>query len=758
MSYSILDAIGNTPLVEIKKLNPNPNVRILAKLEYTNPGGSIKDRAALFMIAAGEKSGELTPAKTVIEATSGNTGIGLALVCAVKGYRLLLAMSEAASIERRKILKARGAEILLTPGHLGTDGAIEEVYRLVRENPEIYFMADQYNNPANWKAHYHGTAPEIWRQSDSSLTMLVATMGTSGTLMGMARRLKEYNPEIRIVGVEPFLGHKIQGLKNMKEAYCPEIFEKKRLDKKVNIDDEEAFEMTRRLAREEGLFVGMSSGAAMAVACREAETMTSGTLGVIFPDSGERYLSTSLFTVKDPIPLRLFNTMGHSKQPFEPLVPGKVSMYSCGPTAHARMHLGECRRFVFADLLCRYLELRGYDVTHIMNITDLDDKTINGSEKAMLALSDFTRQHIDTVMQDLSVLGVKPAAKYPLASQHIDDMVTLAGKLIKKGYAYEKLRSIYFDISRFGDYGRLSGVDINKIRLGATVDLDEYEKDNPRDFTLLKRSRLSELKRGIYTKTAWGNVRPAWHLQCAAMAMKYFGEQYDIHTSSRELMFPHHENRIAIAAAITGKNPARYWVHCDRVMVDGKKVDANGHGFTLQDLMDMGYSGREIRYWLLTGHYRKPVTFSVDRLEEARRSLKRLDACIRSLLTVQGQRSYADLNQLLYDIKHGFTDAMDDDLNISAAMATVFKNIKKINILILERKIGTDDALKIVTEFKIINTVLHVFTFEEPMTDKEIENLVRAREDARKDKNWVLSDQIRDQLKARGVRVRDGKI
>ena len=758
MNYSILDAIGNTPLVEIKKLNPNPNVKILVKLEYTNPGGSIKDRAARFMIEAGEKSGELTPAKTVLEATSGNTGIGLALVCAVKGYRLLLAMSDAASIERRKILKARGAEILLTPGHLGTDGAIEEVYRLVRENPETYFMADQYNNPANWKAHYHGTAPEIWQQSGRRLTMLVATMGTSGTLMGMARRLKEYNPEIQIVGVEPFLGHKIQGLKNMKEAYCPEIFEKSRLDKKVNIDDEDAFEMTRRLAREEGLFVGMSSGAAMAVACREAETMTSGTLGVIFPDGGERYLSTSLFTVKDPIPLRLFNTLSRSKEPFEPLVPGKVSMYSCGPTAHARMHLGECRRFVFADLLCRYLELRGYDVTHIMNITDLDDKTINGSEKAMLALSDFTRQHIDTVMQDLSILGVKPAAKYPRASEHIDDMVTLAGKLIKKGYAYEKLRSIYFDISRFGEYGRLSGVDINKIRLGATVDLDEYEKDNPRDFTLLKRSRLSELKRGIYTKTAWGNVRPAWHLQCAAMAMKYFGERYDIHTSSRELMFPHHENRIAIAAAITGKNPARYWVHCDRVMVDGKKVDANGAGFTLQNLMDMRYSGREIRYWLLTGHYRKPVTFSVDRLEDARRSLDRLDACIRSLLTVQGQGAYADLNQLLYDIKHGFTDAMDDDLNISAAMASVFKNIKKINILILERKIGADDALKIVTEFKSINTVLHVFTFEEPMTDKEIENLVRAREDARKDKNWVLSDQIRDRLKARGVRVRDGKI
>jgi len=758
MTYSILDAIGNTPLVEIKKLNPNPDVKILVKLESTNPGGSIKDRAALFMIEAGEKSGELTPDRTVIEATSGNTGIGLALVCAVKGYRLLLAMSDAASIERRNILKARGAEILLTPGHLGTDGAIEEVYRLVRENPDTYFMADQYNNPANWKAHYYGTAPELWQQSGKNLTMLVATMGTSGTLMGMSRRLKEYDPNIRIVGVEPFLGHKIQGLKNMKEAYCPEIFEKKRLDKKVNIEDEEAFEMTRRLAREEGLFVGMSSGAAMAVACREAANMTSGTIGVIFPDSGERYLSTSLFTVKDPIPLRLFNTMSRSKQPFEPLVPGKVSMYSCGPTAHARMHLGECRRFVFADFLSRYLELRGYDVTHIMNITDLDDKTISGSEKAMLPLSDFTRQHIDTVMRDLAVLGVKPAAKYPRASEHIDDMVTLAGKLLDKGYAYEKLRSIYFDISRFDDYGRLSGVDINKIRLGATVDLDEYEKDNPRDFTLLKRSRLSELKRGIYTRTRWGNVRPSWHLQCAAIAMQYLGETYDIHTSSRELMFPHHENRIAIAAAITGKNPARYWIHCDRVMVDGKKVDTTGAGFTLKDLTDMGYSGREIRYWLMAGHYRKPIAFSVDRLNDARRSMKRIDACIRSLLTVRGKKPYAELNQLLYDIRYGFTGAMDDDLNISAAMASIFKNIRKINVLVPEDRISTEDALKIVAEFKTIDTVLRIFNFEEPAADKEIRDLVRTRENARKNKNWALADQIRDRLKALGVSVRDGKI
>jgi len=234
MAFTILDAIGNTPLVEIGRMSPNPRVKLLAKLEYLNPGGSIKDRPALYMIEAAERSGELTPKKTVIEATSGNTGIGLAMVCAVKGYRLLLAMSESVSIERQRILKARGADILLTPGHLGTDGAIEEVYRLLRENPGRFVAVDQFNNEANWKAHYEGTAEEIWRQTAGTVTTLVAAMGTTGTLMGVSRRLKEYNPGIRIIGVEPYLGHKIQGLKNLREAYCPEIFEKQRLDETVN--------------------------------------------------------------------------------------------------------------------------------------------------------------------------------------------------------------------------------------------------------------------------------------------------------------------------------------------------------------------------------------------------------------------------------------------------------------------------------------------------------------------------------------------
>jgi len=758
MPPSVLDTIVNTPLVEISRLNDNPRVRVLAKLEYFNPGGSVKDRPALTMIEAAERSGELTADKIVIEATSGNTGIGLALVCAVKGYRLLLAMSESVSVERQKILKARGAEIMLTPGHLGTDGAIEEVYRLVRDHPGRYFMVDQFNNPANWQAHYHGTAVEIWEQTAGAVTCLVACLGTSGTLMGTSRKLKELNAGIQIVGVEPYLGHRLQGLKNMKEAYRPEIFEKQRLDEKINIDDEEAFEMTRRLAKIEGLFVGMSSGAAMAVALRQARRMSTGTVVAILPDGGERYLSTPLFTVRDEVGVALFNTLRRRKEPFVPLVPGSVTVHSYGPAVHARMHLGEMRRYVFADLLCRYLAYRGYRVKHVVGIADLDDKTIRESEKAGQQLKSFADTHFEQFKKDLAALGVEPAAKYPRASEHIKDMVSLAQKLVNRGFAYEKLRSLYFDISRFAEYGRLSGIDLNKIRLGATVDLDEYEKQNPRDFTLFKRARLSDLKRGIFFKTVWGNVRPSWHLQCAGMSMKYLGDSYDIYASSRELLFPHHENVNAIAAAVTGSPLARFWIHCERILVDGKKVDQNRTGLTLEGLMGMGYSPRLIRFWLLSTHYRKPITFSTRRLDAAARSLERIDRCISSLQQIEAGRAFAELDQLRYDIKSGFAAAMDDDLNIAAALAGLFKNIRKINALARQGRLDRAGASRILETFRRLDRVLAIMRFETPGDDPLVRDLVAARKRARAAKNWELADRLRERLKEMGVGVQDGKV
>ena len=755
---SILDLIGNTPLVEIRRVNPNPRVPILAKLEYLNPGGSIKDRAALSMIEAAERSGELTPGKTVVEATSGNTGIGLAMVCTLKGYKLLLTMSETASVERQKILRARGAEILLTPGHLGTDGAIEEAYRLAREFPETYYITDQYNNEANWQAHYHGTANEIWEQTGGEVTTIVATLGTSGTLMGLSRRMKELNRATAIVGVEPYLGHKIQGLKNLKESYQPEIFDKDRLDIKVNIEDEEAFEMARRLAREEGLFVGMSSGAAMAAAVRQASGMTSGMIVVILPDSGERYLSTSLFTEREKVGLSLFNTRTRTREIFAPLRGDRVTLYTNGPTAHAPIHVGEARRFVFADLVDRYLAYRGFSVLHVTNITDLDDKTFHGADEAGMAPADFADRNIAAFEQDRDALGIRTVEHYPRSSDHTDDMVQVVQQLVNKGFAYEKLRSLYFDISKFEAYGQLSGIDLNKIRLGATVDLDDYEKDNPRDFTLLKRVRLSELKKGLYTKTPWGNVQPSWPLQCATLAMKYLGETCDIHIAGRELLFPLHENEIAIAGALNKKPLARFWLHCDRVLVDGKKVNEKDGGLAVRDLLAQGWSGREVRFWLLSTHYSKPVIYSQERLQYARRALQRLDGCVASLQRLDRGEPFKELDQLLYDLKNGFNSAIEDDANISAALAAIFSVVKQLNRLVARHALAPAQVSPVVSAFKGIDAVLGIFSFEMSSEDPRIQQLLSQRVEARKMRNWKLADKLRQELAALGVTVRDEKL
>jgi len=320
------------------------------------------------------------------------------------------------------------------------------------------------------------------------------------------------------------------------------------------------------------------------------------------------------------------------------------------------------------------------------------------------------------------------------------------------------LRSLYFDISRFSQYGKLSGVDLNKIKLGATVDLDDYEKDNPRDFTLLRRSTLSELKRGIFTKTRWGNIRPAWHIQCAAMSMKYLGETFDLHTSGRELIFPHHENEIAIASAVTGEPLARYWMHCDTVLVDGRAVDTKGSGLTLKDLVKRGYSGRQIRCWLMTTHYRKPVTFSEDKLIQAQKALDRIDKTIQGLLQAHADvEGYPELDQLLYDIKNGFTGSMDDDLNISKAMASVFKHVKEINILLQKRRLSAQCAEQILDVFRQIDSVLGLLDFNDSASGGQVRQLIRQRDRVRKEQNWAEADRLRDQLEKMGVVVMDYK-
>jgi cysteine synthase B len=292
---NILETIGNTPLIKINKLNPNPNVNLYAKLEGVNPGGSIKDRVALRMIEEAEKSGELTKDKIIIEATSGNTGIALAMIAKVKGYQATIVMSEAVSIERRKMIAAFGAEIILTDGDKGTDGAIIKVRELKKEYPSKYYHTDQFANIYNKDAHYSTTAEEIWQQTGGQIDYFVSVIGTSGTLMGVNTALKKYNPKIKIISAEPTKGHYIQGLKNMEEAIVPAIYDREHLDDVIMIETEEAFEMARRVIAEEAIFVGMSSGAAMLAASKVAAKIQSGTIVTIFPDRGEKYLSTGLF-------------------------------------------------------------------------------------------------------------------------------------------------------------------------------------------------------------------------------------------------------------------------------------------------------------------------------------------------------------------------------------------------------------------------------------------------------------------------------
>jgi len=288
-------SIGATPLVELASFTRAPRVRILAKLEGNNPGGSVKDRPALYMFRAAERAGALGPGKTLLEPTSGNTGIAFAMLGAARGVPVTLTMPACVSEERRAVLAAFGAEVLLTPAEEGTDGAIRAARAMAAEHADRYFMPDQYTNPANPLAHYESTGPEIWRQTDGRVDVFVAGMGTSGTLMGTGRFLKERKPGVRIVGVEPRLGHRVQGLKNMREAIVPPIYDPGRLDLKLTVEDEVAFETARALARHEGLFVGMSSGAAVAGALEVARTLEEGTIVVLLPDRGDRYLSTNLF-------------------------------------------------------------------------------------------------------------------------------------------------------------------------------------------------------------------------------------------------------------------------------------------------------------------------------------------------------------------------------------------------------------------------------------------------------------------------------
>jgi cysteinyl-tRNA synthetase len=755
---NVLELIGQTPLVRINRLNPAPGVELLVKLEALNPGGSVKDRIALSMIEHAEATGALTPDKTVLEASSGNTAIGLAMVCAVRGYRLLVTMSEAASEERKRILRAYGAQILLTPGHQGTDGAIEEAYRLAREEPEKYFLVDQFNNDANWQAHYDGTGKEIWEATGGKVDVVVLTMGTTGTLMGTTRVLKHLNPAVRVVGVEPFKGHKIQGLKNMKESYPPGIFKPEEPHAIVNVDDESAYEMARRLAKEEGIFAGMSAGAAMKVACDEARTLGQGVLVALLPDSGERYLSTSLFVSEIvPEPLRFYNTLTGRMEQLEPVKPGRVTTYSCGPSLDGPPDLGLCRRIVFADVLRRYLESRGYEVKHAMNLGDIDDRTVKECLKAGEKLSEFTARWEQAFFQASDTLRVLRAQHYPRASDHVNDMIDQTRRLLEKGLAYEKLRSVYYRIRSFPEYGRLSGVELSQVRSEAPTTYDYYEKDHPGDFALFKRPSLPELKAGIFWHTPWGKTRPGWHIECSCMAVRYLGQPIDIHTASTDLTFPHGDNEIAIASGLGGKPLANLWMHSEVVMAEGRKVSrAAGNDLTLADVLAQGFDGPTVRYWLLATHYRTVLNFSPGELARAQHCVSRLHSFVERLRQAPaGQRS-PDLDQALYETHTGWHEALDHDLNMPTALGKLFGLVRLVNRLLNRAEVDGDQVQQVLGFVRQANRILAVLDLEPEEPDADVERLVAERDQARAAHDFARADALRDELCSRGIRLTDG--
>ncbi len=754
---SVLELVGNTPLVRINRMNPVPGVEVLVKLEGLNPGGSVKDRIALRMIERVEATGELTAGKIVLEASSGNTAIGLAMVCAVKGYPLLVAMSESASEERKRILKAYGAQILLTPGYRGTDGAIEEAYRLAREEPEKYVLVDQFNNDANWQAHYEGTGREIWAATGGKVNVVVVAMGTTGTLMGMTRALRELNPDVRVVGVEPYKGHKIQGLKNMKESYAPGIFKPEELRAIVNVEDDSAYEAARRLAREEGIFVGMSAGAAMKVALDEARALGQGTVVALLPDGGERYLSTSLFVSETtPEPLRFYNTLLGKVAQLEPVSPGKITIYSCGPSLDGPPDLGLCRRVVFADVLRRYLECRGYQVEHAMNLGDIDDRTVKECLKSGENLRQFTARWEEVFFEGLQTLRVKRAHHYPKASEHVADMVEETRSLLEKGLAYEKLRSVYFRISSFPGYGKLSGIEPEQMRPEASTTYDYYEKDNPGDFALFKRPTLAELKAGIFWQTPWGNARPGWHVECACMAVRCLGQPIDIHTASTDLTFPHGDNEIAIACGLKDKPLARLWMHSEVVMAEGKKVGrASGNDLPLQCLLEQGFDGPTVRYWLLATHYRTVLHYSQGELRRASQSISRLNRFVARLTSFQPGRRSPNLDQALHLAHAGWRDAMDNDLNFPKALGRLFAFLRHVNGLLNRRELDGEQVGQVLDFMRQANAVLDVVDFHREEPHAQAARLLEARQKAREAQDFQTADALRKELQSMGVCLAD---
>ncbi len=473
--------------------------------------------------------------------------------------------------------------------------------------------------------------------------------------------------------------------------------------------------------------------------------------------------------------LKFYNTLTRKKEIFKPIKRKQVKIYTCGPTVYDFAHIGNFRSYVFADTLRRYLEYKGYKVKHIMNITDIDDKAIRRAKEKKVSLKKLTKKYTKEFFKDVKTLNIKKTSHYPRATENIKEMIKFTETLEEKGYAYEKLHSVYFDISKFKDYGKLSRIDLKKIKPGARVDLDEYQKDAPGDFTLLKRSTLDELKRGIFYQTKWGKVRPGWHLECSVMSMKYLGKTFDIHTGGVDLIFPHHENEIAQSEAYTGKKFVNFWLHNEHLLVEGKKMSKSlGNFYTLRDLSKRGYNWRAIRYFLISSHYRQKTNLTFKALRGTKKAIER----IKTFIEKMGRRpkipegkpsaSYRAgkttsqnlklIKSLISKAKKDFEEAMDDDLNTPKALSAIFNLVKDANKI---EEVDSKTAKQIFNLINNFDSVLGLKLLEikkgEIRIPEKVIKLLKKREGLRKLKQWKLADEIRRKIKDLGYQIEDTK-
>ncbi len=451
--------------------------------------------------------------------------------------------------------------------------------------------------------------------------------------------------------------------------------------------------------------------------------------------------------------LRIFNTLTGRVEEFKPIREGIVHMYTCGPTVYDYAHIGNFRTYVFIDLLKRYLKFIGYKVVHVMNITDVDDKTIKGANLKGVSLREYTDFYLERFMEDIETLRIEKADYFPRATEHIDEMVKIVKVLLEKGCAYRKGDSIYFRISSFPDYRKLSKIQISHEKSYSRIDSDEYEKEFMSDFSLWKGGKEDE----PFWKTEIGEGRPGWHIECSAMSMKYLGETFDIHVGGVDLIFPHHENEIAQSESFSGKKFVNYWIHCNHLIVEGEKMSkSKGNFYTLRDLISKGWRPMAIRYLLISTHYRNLLNFTFNGLSQAEQTLQRIENFLVELESAKEREvSNPEIKDLIKEAERGFREGMDDDLNISIALSAIFELIKELNKIIKDKPISAKDKEQIMDFFTKIDSVLAILPLGKKELPEEIMKMIKEREEARKRKDFAKADRIREELRKMGIILED---